>query len=182
MAVHGIRDEFLADKPTFAKIVPELCEFLNLSGNAYLVAHNAIAFDIRFLNHELAPCGIELIPPERVIDTLMIARKKFPGSPASLDALCKRFGISLENRQKHGALLDAELLASVYMLMQGPTQNQISLEAWQKASHYDDESIMQRYQERIFHLSESDVIMHKSMLQKVNDPLWLKRLNKKTTK
>ncbi len=177
--VHGIKDEFLTDKPIFSKIAQEFNAFLNLEENAFIVAHNAIAFDIRFINHELAPCGIQIIPQSRVIDSLMIARKKFPGSPASLDALCKRFGISLESRQKHGALLDAELLASVYILMQGPTQNQIFLEAWQKESYYNEALAVESYNERTFHLSESDVIMHKGMLQKVNEPLWLKRLNGK---
>ncbi len=179
MNVHGIKDEFLADKPTFAKIAQTFNEFLSLSSNSFIVAHNAVAFDMRFINHELAPCGIQIIPHNRVIDSLLIARKKFPGSPASLDALCKRFGVSLDNRKKHGALLDAELLASVYILMQGATQNQILLEALQKESYYNEALIVESYSERTFNLSESDVIMHKNMLQKVNEPLWLKRLNSK---
>jgi DNA polymerase-3 subunit epsilon len=177
--VHGIKDEFLADKPIFAKVAQDLNEFLNLDKNSFIVAHNALAFDIRFINHELAPCGIKVIPQNRVIDSLMIARKKFPGSPASLDALCKRLGVSLDNRKKHGALLDAELLASVYILMQGATQNQILLEALQKESYYNEALIVESSNERTFHLSESDIIMHKDMLQKIREPLWLKQLNSK---
>ena len=179
--IHGIKDEFLINKPIFSKIAQELNDFLNLDSNSLIVAHNAIAFDVRFLNHEFAPCGIKTIAPNRVVDSLMIARKKFPGSPASLDALCKRFSVSLENRKKHGALLDAELLASVYILMQGPTQNQICLEDWQKQSYYNEELIVQSCNDRTFYLSESDIIMHKSMLQKITKPLWLKRFNNKKT-
>jgi DNA polymerase-3 subunit epsilon len=179
ISVHGIKDEFLADKPTFSKIAHELSDFLNLNSNSFIVAHNAIGFDMKFLNHEFAPCGIQPIPENRVIDSLLIARKKFPGSPVSLDALCKKFEVSLEDRKKHGALLDAELLTSVYILMQGPTQSEILLEALQKQSYYNEALIIQSYNERTFHLSETDVIIHKNMLQKVKDPLWLKRFSKK---
>lgn len=176
IAVHGITDQFLIDKPIFSKVAQELSDFI---GDAYVVAHNGIAFDVRFINNELAPCGINLIQESRVIDSLLIARKKFPGSPASLDALCKRFGISLENRKLHGALLDAELLASVYTLMQGPIQNQIFLEALQKQSYYDEVSIVQSHNGRAFHLSDVDITMHEIMLQKLTAPLWLKCNKKK---
>lgn len=110
--VHGISQEFLQDKQTFDAIAQGFLDFI---GNFPLVAHNA-AFDIRFLNFELATLGYNEISGGRVIDTLEIARKTFPGSPASLDALCKRFGIDLEERKRygHGALLDAKLLAYVY--------------------------------------------------------------------
>jgi DNA polymerase-3 subunit epsilon len=179
ISVHGIKDEFLTDKPTFSKVAHELKEFLNASGNSFIVAHNAIGFDMKFINHEFAPCGIEPIQQNRVIDSLLIARKKFPGSPVSLDALCKRFDVSLADRTKHGALLDAELLTSVYILMQGPIQSEILLEALQKQSYYNEALIIQSCNERTFHLSETDVIMHKSMLQKVKEPLWLKKFNSK---
>jgi DNA polymerase-3 subunit epsilon len=177
IAVHGIRDEFLLDKPSFSKIAQDLHKFISPLKDTLLVAHNGLNFDVRFLNHELAPCGLELIDKSRVIDTLHIARKKFPGSPASLDALCKRFNISLENRTKHGALLDAELLTSVYIMMQGAVQNQISLEAWQKESYYNEELLI--YSDRNFYLSEDDITLHRNMLERVKDPLWHRRFSNK---
>jgi DNA polymerase III subunit epsilon len=103
-AVHGLSDEFLKGKPVFAKIVDEFLAFI---GDAPLVIHNA-SFDTAFLNAELSYVGRERLDPSRVIDTLAIARKKFPMAPASLDALCKRFNIDASKRTKHGALLDSE--------------------------------------------------------------------------
>ena len=115
--ITGITDEMLADKPGFE--APEIVEkFLDFVGDAILVAHNA-SFDRGFLNAELRRCGRVEIPEIRWVDTVMIARKRFPGAPASLDALCKRFDISLESRTLHGALLDAQLLASVYLELLG---------------------------------------------------------------
>jgi DNA polymerase-3 subunit epsilon len=111
--VHGHSDEVLAKQPVFAKVVDELLEFI---GDAPLVIHNA-AFDMGFLNAELALLKREAIPDARAIDTVSMARRKFPGAPASLDALCKRFSIDLSARDKHGALLDAQLLAEVYLAM-----------------------------------------------------------------
>ena len=112
MRVHGIASEFLQDKPLFSQIARDFLQFI---GNSRLVIHNA-AFDISFINYELAICGLPTITNDRVVDTLLMARKKYPGSPASLDSLCKRFAVSLETRNKHGALVDAELLASVYII------------------------------------------------------------------
>jgi DNA polymerase-3 subunit epsilon len=109
VAVHGITTDFLRDKPLFIDIAAELYEFL---GDAVLIAHNA-PFDMKFLNWELGQCGFKAIETSRVIDTLPMARRQAPGAPASLDALCKRFGIDNTKRKLHGALLDAELLAEV---------------------------------------------------------------------
>ncbi len=109
--VHGLSDEFLRDKPLFVDVADE---FLNFVGDSPLVIHNA-AFDIKFLNAELKWAKKPLLATNTIIDTLLIARKKFPGSPATLDALCKRFNVSLANRTKHGALIDTELLAEVYL-------------------------------------------------------------------
>jgi len=109
--VHGLGDEFLRDKPYFAQIADDLLEFI---GDMPLVIHNA-AFDMKFLNTELRWAKKPLLDQNEIIDTLLIARKKFPGSPATLDALCKRFNISLADRTKHGALIDTELLAEVYL-------------------------------------------------------------------
>ena len=115
--ITGITDEMLADQPHFE--APEVVDaFLEFLGDATLIAHNA-AFDRGFLNAELARCGRKPIPPVRWIDTVAMAKKKFPGAPASLDALCKRFDVSLESRTLHGALLDAQLLATVYLELLG---------------------------------------------------------------
>jgi DNA polymerase III subunit epsilon len=109
-AVHGIATEFLQDKSLFSAIAPRFVEFIK---EATLVIHNA-KFDVGFLNYELKQHGHPLISYDNVIDTLLIARKKFPGSPANLDALCKRFKVSLDKREKHGAIIDVELLYEVY--------------------------------------------------------------------
>lgn len=121
--VHGLSNEFLADKPLFAEIVDEFLAFVK---DSPLVIHNA-AFDMKFINAELSAQKKPIIPFERAVDTLNIARRKFPGSPASLDALCKRFGVDNSNREKHGALLDAELLAEVYLQLVGGRQQGLSL-------------------------------------------------------
>lgn len=122
--VHGLGDDFLRDKPLFAEIGPKFLEFI---GNAKLVIHNA-AFDMKFLNAELGWIKLPLLPMDQAIDTLMIARKKFPGSPASLDALCRRFGIETE-RTLHGALLDSQILAEVYLELIGGRQPDFGLSA-----------------------------------------------------
>ena len=117
-AIHGLSDQFLADKPKFAEVADRLLEFI---GDAPLVAHNA-EFDIRFLSAELKRVGKSEIQLQRATDTVQVARRKFPGAPASLDALCKRFGIDNSNRTLHGALLDAQLLAEVYLELLGGRQ------------------------------------------------------------
>ena len=117
--VHGLGDEFLADKPKFIEIADAFLEFVG--PEAKLVIHNA-SFDLKFLNAELGWVKKPLIANERAIDTLLIARRKFPGSPASLDALCRRFGIDNSSRTLHGALLDSEILAEVYLELIGGRQ------------------------------------------------------------
>ena len=121
--VHGLTDEFLADKPLFAEIVDEFLEFL---GDAPLVIHNAV-FDIKFINSELARLRREPIPLARAIDTIEIAKAKIPGARYSLDELCKRFAIDLSARSKHGALLDAELTARLYLELIGGRQTRLEL-------------------------------------------------------
>ncbi|MBI1329013.1 MAG: DNA polymerase III subunit epsilon [Alphaproteobacteria bacterium] len=123
--VHGISDEFLADKPLFADVCDEMLAFL---GDAPLVIHNA-AFDIKFINAELSRVARAPIPIARAIDTIDIAKAKLPGARYSLDELCKRFGIDLSGRAKHGALLDAELTARVYLELLGGRQTNLSLGA-----------------------------------------------------
>lgn len=121
--VHGLGDDFLADKPKFAQIGQA---FLDFVGDAKLVIHNA-AFDMKFLNAELRWMNLPQLPWEQAIDTLDIARKRFPGSPASLDALCRRFGIDNSSRTLHGALLDSEILAEVYLELIGGRQPDFGL-------------------------------------------------------
>lgn len=121
--VHGISGAFLADKPFFRDVADEFLAFI---GDAPLVIHNA-AFDLKFLNAELARINGEAIPPARAIDTVDIAKTKFPGARYSLDELCKRFAIDLSTRTKHGALLDADLLAQVYLELIGGRQKHFIL-------------------------------------------------------
>ncbi len=131
-AVHGLSDEFLADKPLFATIGQGFLDFI---GDAKLVIHNA-AFDVRFLNAELGRLGLQQIPWEQAIDTLDIARRRFPGAQNSLDALCRRFGIDNSARELHGALLDSEILSEVYLELIGGRQPGLTLSV--VASNGDD--------------------------------------------
>lgn len=123
--VHGLGDDFLRDKPLFRDVAQDFLDFI---GDANLVIHNA-AFDMKFLNAELGWVKKPLIPAERAVDTLAIARKKFPGARASLDALCTRFGIDNSSRTLHGALLDSEILAEVYLELIGGRQTGLSFAA-----------------------------------------------------
>ncbi|AXS38818.1 DNA polymerase III subunit epsilon [Breoghania sp. L-A4] len=121
--VHGLSEEFLSDKPVFADVAREFIDFI---GDATLVIHNA-AFDMGFINVELARLNLGPIPDAQVLDTLMLARRKHPAGPNSLDALCSRYGIDNSRRTKHGALLDAELLAEVYIELTGGKQSMLGL-------------------------------------------------------
>lgn len=123
--ITGLTWDFLEDKALFADIAQD---FLDFVGDAPLVAHNA-DFDKAFINAELSRAGFDPIPSKKFTDTLQIARAKFPGSPASLDALCKRFNISLTSRSKHGALIDAELLAEVYLDLRGGRMRKLGLDS-----------------------------------------------------
>lgn len=123
--VHGLSSAFLSGKPKFAH--PEVSQaFLDFVGDAPLIAHNA-NFDRAFINHELGICGLRIVEEPRWIDTLALARKRFPGMANSLDALCKRFKISLSEREKHGALIDARLLAAVYLELKGGRERSLEL-------------------------------------------------------
>ncbi|MBG1233778.1 DNA polymerase III subunit epsilon [Aestuariivirga litoralis] len=129
-AVHGLSSAFLKDKPLFASQAEALMEFI---GDAVLIAHNA-TFDMTFINAELGYTDRLSIPPDRVIDTLLLARRSHPMGPNSLDALCKRYGVDNSRRTKHGALLDAELLADVYLEMTGGKQTSLGLAAAPKST------------------------------------------------
>jgi DNA polymerase-3 subunit epsilon len=135
--VHGLSEEFLSDKPVFASIATAFLEFV---GDAKLVIHNA-AFDMKFLNAELGWMKLPPLPWDQAVDTLAIARKRFPGSPASLDALCRRFGIDNSARTLHGALLDAEILAEVYLELIGGRQPDFALSPADGASGSHDGQI-----------------------------------------
>lgn len=124
-AVHGLSATFLSDKPAFADKAAELIDFL---GEAPLIAHNA-AFDFGFLNWELGACGRSAVAMTRMIDTLALARSRHPGAKHSLDALCTRYGIDRSHRVKHGALLDAQLLAQLYVELTGGRQIGLSLKS-----------------------------------------------------
>ena len=121
--IHNLSAGFLGKQPRFADIAASFVEFI---ADSPLVIHNA-EFDLKFLNAELARAGLALLAPARAIDTLLLARRKFPGSPASLDALCKRFGVDLSVREAHGALVDARLLACVYLELIGGRQPGLNL-------------------------------------------------------
>lgn len=122
-AIHGLSDAFLSDKPVFRDVAQEFLDFI---GDSALVIHNA-AFDIGFLNYELKRLGHPPIGQTRVIDTLMLARRRHPGQQNSLDALCQRYGIDNSRRTKHGALLDSEILAEVYAELTGGRQSSLGL-------------------------------------------------------
>lgn len=124
-AIHGLSAQFLADKPRFADVIDQLLEFLS---DSPLVIHNA-EFDLAFLNAEFLRLERAPFDSERAVDTLSLARRRFPGAPASLDALCKRFGVDNTGRTKHGALLDSELLAAVYLELLGGRQPGLVLDA-----------------------------------------------------
>lgn len=175
--VHGLGDAFLADKPLFGAGAEDLLEFL---GDATLVAHNA-GFDMRFLNAELAMIGKPAIPMNRVIDTVAMARAKFPGSPASLDALCKRFGVDRSHRVLHGALLDAELLAQVYIELTGGRQIGLGLaddSAETTAAPGARPRLIPEAQRphrlpRPFSATEEELAAHAEFLGRIKQPLWL---------
>ncbi len=130
-AVHGLSSAFLKDKPVFSKIVDELLEFI---GDTALIIHNA-SFDVGFLNAELGFIKRQPILYERIIDTLALAKKRHPMGPNSLDALCKRYGIDIAKRTKHGALLDSELLAGVYLELIGGRQITLTLPKTDNVRH-----------------------------------------------
>lgn len=166
-AVHGLSEEFLRGHPVFAEIVGDFIDFI---GDARLVAHNA-EFDIKFLNYELKLLGFPPIAPARVVDTLAITRRKFPGSPSSLDALCKRFGIDNSVRTKHGALLDSELLAEVYLELMGGRQ--VGLELGASATARTVARSARTFREPRPHgVSEAEQAAHDTFVDGLKNALW----------
>lgn len=168
-AVHGLGEDFLRDQPLFADVVEEFLAFVE---DSPLIAHNA-EFDFRFVNAELARCGLAKLGMDRAIDTVAMARSKFPGAPASLDALCKRFMIDNGSRTLHGALLDAQLLAEVYLELIGGRQPDLML-----ATGSDNDSgtvveIVHRVP-RPHAADEAELAAHAEFLKKVTNPIWLR--------
>ena len=180
--VHGLSSEFLADKPVFAEI---LTEFIDFIGDDILVIHNA-PFDIGFLNAELSRCGRPPLSMGRVVDTLPLARQKFPGAQASLDALCRRFGVDNTHRDLHGALIDADLLAAVYVELQGGRQPGLQLDndadpQPQQDTAKDDTDLSGFILSnkpvrpaRSFALPEQEAADHQKLIDRIDNPVWLR--------
>jgi DNA polymerase-3 subunit epsilon len=168
--VHGISTEFLQDKPIFDLIVDK---FLNFIGEDILVIHNA-NFDMKFLNFELALLGRKPLNSSRVVDSLMLARKKFPGAQNSLDALCKRYNLDLSKRDKHGALIDTELLCDVYIELMGGAQAGLGFESSKKVAENKIEKIeflnfkndKKLIPSRNFKISPEEEQLHRNFIEK----------------
>jgi len=175
-AIHGLSDGFLKDKPVFAAIADAFVEFI---GDATLVIHNA-SFDIGFLNAELGKLGKPPIASDRVLDTLMLARRKHPGQQNSLDALCQRYGIDTSRRTKHGALLDSEILAEVYAELTGGRQQTMALDAATTEMPAGVSTIAARKQRRTpppSLLSERERAAHRTFVEGMGDKaLWRRYL------
>ena len=177
-AIHGLSDEFLFDKPKFSEIAKEFLDFI---GSAKLVIHNA-AFDIKFINAELKRIDKEEITFDRATDTLAIARKKFPGSPASLDSLCRRFKIDNSARVVHGALLDSQILAEVYLELVGGKQPDFALNI-ANVSNENNNSIFHEKRARVrkeklkSRLTAEEKANHENFIKELgNTSMWSKIL------
>ncbi|MEM6780485.1 MAG: DNA polymerase III subunit epsilon [Pseudomonadota bacterium] len=170
VAVHGLTEERLKNEPTFGEIVGDFLEFIG--DDAKLIAHNA-EFDVKFLNWELKQFGFPSLDKKRVIDTLVMARERFPGSPANLDALCRRFNIDNSNRELHGALLDSELLAEVYLELLGGRQHGLSIDVEKTSANVQKTTTERSFREpRKFAVSADEKAAHDKMLEELENPLW----------
>lgn len=169
-AIHGLTDAFLSDKPLFHHLAEELIAFI---GDAPLVAHNA-SFDFGFLNGELGRCGRDVICTSRMIDTLAIAKQRHPGAKLTLDALCSRYGIDRSHRVLHGALLDAQLLAQVYVELRGGRQIGLSLVSDLVAEQVDARVQTPRVvrPSRHFAPSDAELAAHAAFMTRVKNPIW----------
>lgn len=168
--VHGISSEFLKGKPKFPDVAEEFIQFI---ADSTLVIHNA-EFDLKFLNHEMMLIEQAGIPFSRAIDTVRIARAKFPGSPANLDALCRRFNIDLSKRDLHGALLDANLLAEVYLELTGGRQATL-LEENRKSLSASAIHVERKFHEaRNFPPSAEELEAHQRFVEKIKNAIWCK--------
>lgn len=173
--VHGLTGEFLSDKPVFTQIVDDFLDFI---GDDPLIAHNA-GFDMGFINAELIRAGFKRLENSRALDTAAMARKKFPGAPASLDALCKRFSVDLSSRTLHGALLDAQLLAEVYLGLLGGRQTSLAIApevspvlGAAPQNLPAEPSSREHRAPRPHAPSEDERAAHEAFLAQIKDPLW----------
>lgn len=170
--VHGISNEFLEDKKPFSQIAEAFLEFV---GDAHLVAHNA-SFDVNFLNHEFARLNLPMVDPEKVIDTLEIARRKHPMAQNSLDRLCERYGVNNKHRTFHGALLDSQLLAEVYVELLGGRQTSLELVAEQTESETGTKNSIVRSTDKPVRsnplpgrLSKEEIEAHKAFVETLGE-------------
>ncbi|MEO0428051.1 MAG: DNA polymerase III subunit epsilon [Pseudomonadota bacterium] len=175
--IHGLGDAFLADKPRFDQIVDDFMAFI---GEAKLVIHNA-SFDMGMINAELLRLGRDRLPDTRALDTVAVARKRFPGAQVSLDALCKRFGVDNSGRTKHGALLDSELLADVYLELCGGRQQGFALDATASMRREGVRAVgrtgshREREHPLPSRLTEAEIAAHDAFIESLSDsPLWRK--------
>ena len=176
--VHGLTLDFLKDKPLFKEIADEILNFIN---NDILVIHNA-AFDMGFINNELINCDREAIQSDKVIDTLLLAKKAFPGARVSLDALCDKFQIDNSHRNLHGALIDADLLASVFIELNGGKQPNFEFIKKDRILNRNNENVdnlNEKYQDKkiMFNsrkgvITEEERKLHEELLKKLNNPIW----------
>jgi DNA polymerase III subunit epsilon len=167
--IHGFTNAHVVGKPLFAAIAPELVEFL---ADGRLIAHNA-PFDFGFLNAEFARLGLPSLHPDRMVDTLILAKQRFPGMPNSLDALCRRFAIDLSARTTHNALLDCRLLAEVYVELTGGRQRGLSLVGERSQSQVAVYQPVGPRTPRPVVANEAELVAHAAMVAKLKDPVWL---------
>ena len=178
--IHGLSKKFLSDKFKFRDIADELVEFIS---DSKIIIHNA-KFDVGFLNSELRRCNLDDLKDDNIIDTLILARKKYPGQSVSLDTLCRRFGIDITNRKIHGALLDAELLALVYLELVGGKQTKLNFNN-EVDMNLDTNSeniinLNENYKNRKFKeikntsLNEEDYKKHKKFIETIPNNIWSK--------
>ena len=171
VAVHGLTLEKLRRYPVFAEVAQDLLAFI---ADATLVIHNA-DFDLGFLNAELARAGRPPLVADRVVDTMLLARQKFPGAPASLDALCRRFEVDNSGRTRHGALLDARLLAAVYLELLGGRQAALGLGVATPAGRREGEAggaVRAVRAARPHAPSEAEITAHEALVSRLSDPIW----------
>ena len=166
--IHGLSEAFLKDKPVFPEIAQRFLDFI---GDAKLVIHNA-SFDMKFLNAELSSAGLETLEMARAVDTVALARQRFPGAQVSLDALCRRFEIDNSARTFHGALLDCELLAEVYLELRGGRQPDLVLENRRSDAKAVAPASRDIRPPRPHAASAEEKAAHETMLEKLTDPLW----------
>ena len=181
--IHGLSTKFLSDKPKFCEVADQIHDFI---GDSKIIIHNA-PFDLGFLNSEFSKCNLQELELEQVIDTLILSKKKYPGQPASLDALCRRFKIDISAREKHGALLDANLLSLVYLELMGGNQTSLifsDIKKGHNTNSFFESSVLKtdHLQNKIrpinnIKLDQKDYEKHKIFIDKLPNSIWSKIIN-----